>query len=281
MRIKRNGRKIMLDQIPYLQRVIERFGMTNAKSTTTPLPSGYQPSLNKNDVDPALRSRFQSVIGSLLYLMIGTHPDIAYSVIRLLQFSANPSKEHLDKALYICRYLVGTQQYSLNYDGNTNKGLIAHTDSDWASDSITRRSTTGFFVKLAAASTCWISRSQKTVALSSTEAEYMAMSDCCRQMVWIKSLFSELGYDLSHIPIVGDNQGSQFIASNPVQERRTKHIDIRYHYIRECVEEGKVSVFFIDGNKNPADMFTKNLAALKFLQFREHLGLEFYSPSSA
>ena len=91
--------------------------------------------------------------------------------------------------------------------------------------------------------------------------------------MWIQSLFSELGYNMHRIPICADNQGSIFIGSNPVQERRTKHIDIRYHYIRECIEDNKVSIFFIPGMENPVDMLTKNLAAEKFLKFQEHLGI--------
>ena len=109
----------------------------------------------------------------------------------------------------------------------------------------------------------------------------MALSDCSHQASWIKTLFSELGIDLTAVPICGDNQGSIFIASNPVQERRSKHIDIRYHYIREVVAQGKVELFFIDGNDNPADMFTKNLGHVKFHKFRNMLGLEFYSPKNA
>jgi len=137
---------------------------------------------------------------------------------------------------------------------------------------IKRQSTTGFFTSLASSIVCWQSCLQKTVALSSTEAEYMAMSDTCRQIAWIQSLFQERGYDLVPTPICGDNQGSIFIGSNPVQERRTKHSDIRYHYIRKCIKDGKVSVYFIPGNENPANMFTKNLGAMDFLHFRSILG---------
>src|SRR5271168_2337604 len=117
----------------------------------------------------------------------------------------------------------------------------------------------------------WQSRAQKTIALSSTEAEYMALSDCSRQAVWIKSLLSELGINVLPIHINGDNQGSIFIGSNPVQEKRFKHIDIRYHYIRQCIEDKKISLYFVPGSENPADMFTKNLGKLKFLQFRDQL----------
>ena len=119
-------------------------------------------------------------------------------------------------------------------------------------------------------------RAQKTVALSSTEAEYMALSDCSCQVVWMHTLLGELGYALRPRPICGDNQGSIFITSNPVTEKRSKHIDIRYHFIRETVERKLVDVFFIDGDKNPADLLTKNLGSVKFLLFRPDYGLRFF-----
>jgi hypothetical protein len=280
MRIKREKGRILIDQSDYLLKVVERFGLTNAKATVTPLPEGYQPLPNDAPVNPALRSKYQQVIGSLLYIMLGTRPDIAYAVVKLSQFAANPSEDHLNRALYICRYLLGTPSYALVFDGNSNGGFIAYADSDWASNPDDRRSTTGYMVKLANGVFSWNSRAQKTVALSSTEAEYMSLSDTSRQIVWIRSLFKECGYQLKPIPLCGDNQGSIFMASNPVQEKRIKHIDIRYHYIREVVQNKQVDLFFIDGAENPADMFTKNLGHVKFLKFREQLGLEFYSPEN-
>src|ERR1700733_4006563 len=275
MHITQHTQTITIDQQQYLKKVLERFNMINAKIAPTPLPSRYNPVENKESVNSVLRQQYQSVIGSLLYLMLGTRPDIAFAVIKMSQFSANPSKTHLDKAIYIMRYLVGTQDYKIVYNGKKGEGLQAYTDSDWAADEIKRRSTTGYFATLASGSVCWQSRLQKTVALSSTEAEYMALSDTGRQVVWIESLFQELGYNMQQIPICADNQGSIFIGSNPVQKRRTKHIDIRYHYICELIEDKKVSVFFIPGTENPADMLTKNLAAEKFLKFWEHLGIIF------
>ena len=190
------------------------------------------------------------MIGLLLYLMLGTRPDIAYAITKLSQFSANPSKDHIERAKYILHYLVGTQDYSLKYLHKSGKGLVAYTDSDWAADQIKRRSVTGFFFKLANGIISWRSHSQKTVALSSTEAEYMAISDCSRQAIWIKTLLTELGITLKATPVYGDNQGSIFIASNPVQESRTKHIDIRFHYIRECVEK-KVELMFTTWDRKP------------------------------
>ena len=122
----------------------------------------------------------------------------------------------------------------------------------------------------------WVLRKQRTVALSSTEAEYMALSDCSHQVVWMHTLLGELSYHLKPIPICGDNQGSIFIACNPVTEKRSKHIDIHYHYIREVVERKLMEIFFIDGDKNPAVLLTKNLGSVKFLQFQPEYGLQFF-----
>jgi hypothetical protein len=208
--------------------------------------------------------------------MLGTRPDIAFAVTKLAQYAANPSKEHVEKALYICRYLIGTSKYRLTYDGDSREGISACTDSDWASDPTQRQSQSGYFVRMAKGLISWTSRAQKTIALSSTEAEYMALSDCSRQVVWMHTLLGELGYDLKAIPICGDNQGSIFIASNPVTEKRSKHIDIRYHYIREVINDGRVVVYFIPGDDNPADLLTKNLGVVKLRKFRDALGLEFF-----
>jgi len=253
--------------------------LQNAKPAPTPLPKGYQPSPVKENASATLCSKYQQVIGSLLYIMLGMRPDIAFVVTKLSQFASNPTKEHLEKALYICRYLLGTPNYALVYDGPGNSRLLAYADSDWASDPITRKSTSGYVVKLASAVFSWNICAQKTVVLSSTEAEYISLSDTSHQLVWVRNLFSELGIELAPIPLYGDNQGTIFITSNLVQEKRSKHIDLRYHYIRDVVQLDKVELFFIEGTQNPVDMFTKNLGCIKFLKFREQLGLEFYSPN--
>ena len=143
MNITRHGSKIEIDQCAYLEKVLERCGMQNAKTAPTPLPAGYQPMPNSGESTNELHLRFQTVIGSLLYIMLGTQPDIAFAVTKLSQFAANPSEEHLNKALYICRYLIGTRKYSLVFNGATGLGFSAFTDSDWASNPNSRRSQTG------------------------------------------------------------------------------------------------------------------------------------------
>ena len=144
MHIRQKNGKIYLDQTAYLQKVIECFNLKNVKPALTPLPV-------KENASATLHSKYQQVIGSLLYIMLGTQPDIAFAVTKLSQFASNPTKEHLEKVLYICHYLLGMPNYALVYDGPGNGGLLAYADSDWASDPITRKFTLGYVVKLAGA----------------------------------------------------------------------------------------------------------------------------------
>jgi len=166
MQITHDGDKIHLDQSAYLRTVLEHCGMQNAEAAATPFPAGYVLKPSEEQTNPERQSRYQTVIGSLLYLMLGTRPDITFAVTKLAQYAANPSKEHLDEALYICRYLVRTPNYRLTYDCSSGQGLSACTDSDWASDNVTRRSQSGYFAKMAKGLISWTSRVQKTVALS-------------------------------------------------------------------------------------------------------------------
>jgi hypothetical protein len=219
------------DQINYAKKVVERFGQQNAKPTYVPLPVGYQPKANEGTAKPEQRSYYQSIIGSLLYLAPGTQPDIVHAVIMMSQFMVNPSEDHINKSLHIVRYVNKNLDSKIGYDGKQEEGFIAYADADWASDHISRKSVTGYIIKLAGGAVSWVSQKQKTVALSSTEAEYMCLSDTTRQIVWIESLFKELNFDISNVALCGDNQGAIFLASNPAQEHRSKHIDIRYHYI--------------------------------------------------
>jgi hypothetical protein len=178
MRITRSGQCITINQRVYLDKLLERCGMTNAKPAPIPLPAGYIPKLYTGVVDPELHCCFQVTIGSLLYIMIGTRPDIAYAVTKLVQYSASPAQEHLNAALHICQYLVGTRKYELVYNGATGGGFACYANSDWDTDPYNKcRPQSGFFLELGNGAVTWTSRTQKTVALSSTEGEYMALSD--------------------------------------------------------------------------------------------------------
>ena len=160
MRIMRDHIKktLKLDQISYTDKVIKCFKLNDAKIARTPLSSGYNSMHNMTQSTPHLRSHYQSYIGSLLYIMLGTRPDIAQAVIKMSQFSSNPSEEHLQKALYIVRYLTSTKNPCIKYDGASESGLVAYSDTDWASDHETRRSTSGYTIFLGNGIVSWLSR---------------------------------------------------------------------------------------------------------------------------
>ena len=179
---------------------------------------------------------YQLLIGSLLYIMLGTWLDIAYVVIHMSQFYANPSQEHLSRALYIIQYLGWTKNLTLQYNGANHNGFF-YTDSDWTANPDDRKSITEYVLFLANSPVSWLTRWQKTVALSSTKTEYMAMSDTTWQISWIKSLLGEIHFSIPKVPLYCDNQGVIFLATNPAQEQCSKHIGIHYHYICECMEK--------------------------------------------
>ena len=189
------------------------------------------------------------------------------------QFSANPSEEHVVKAMHIVRYVASTLDSKISYHGDSNEGLIAYADADWAGDIIDRKSVTGYLVTLAGGAVSWKTTRQKTIAHSSTEAEYMSMSDCCRQLSWIRNLMNEIKLKIEAIALCADNQGAIFLGSHPIQQGRTKHMDIRYHYIRECIDERKVELYYIPTDNQLADIFTKTLPFPRFKMLREKIGL--------
>jgi len=231
-----------------------------------------------------MRKTYQEMVGSALYLAMGSRPNIMYAVVCLSRFTTGPAKEHLEAPKYLYRYLNGTADYCIHYDSKSLKGLVGFSDSDWAgldvdiidqhSRNLRRRSITGNIFSLAGGPITWHSHTQKTIALSSTEAEYMALSDASRQAVWLKSLLLEIGFNTGPVTLAGDNQGSIFIAQNSVTERRSKHIDIRYHYVREKILDGEVELRFIPGTENPADILTKSLAREKFESTLKLTGLK-------
>ena len=194
--------------------------------------------------------------------------------------AANPSEEHLNHAMYILRYLAGTRNYALVFDGPRNSRIYAYVDSSHGDDKTEpdrkRRSCEGWFFSLAGAAVKWQSKTQENVSTSSTVSEYMAMSNCSKDCAWFKTMLKEIGRPVPFIPLYADSNGAIFNAQNPHTGKGLKHIEIRYHYIHEQVEKGTVKLYRVDTNKNPADMFTKNLGPEKFLHFRSYLGLKFY-----
>jgi len=151
--------------------------------THTPLLSEFSFRPNEKQCDPKFCQKYQQLVGSLIYLMISLRPDIGFAVIKLAQQMANSSNDHYQARLHLCRYLLATHKYQLVYNELSNESFIAYSDSDWGQDHEHYKSTTSYFTILAQGITSWLSRKQKSVALSSTEVEYMALSDCSHQLV--------------------------------------------------------------------------------------------------
>jgi len=267
---------ILINQRRYLVGVLERFGMMDSNPLNTPFAPGVVITENKETCDPETRTLFQQMIGSLLYGMIGSRPDIAYYVIRLARYCSNPSQHHVKLARDIMRYLRGTLDYNIKYEGKSDSGLIGFSDADWAENKDDRRSITGYVTLLANGAVTWVSRRQATVALSSTESEYMSASDACRHLCWQQTFLTELGFGPPPIPLCVDNQGAIFLASNPTHDHRTKHIDIRYHFIREKIEDDIIKLYHIPSEDQIADILTKSLSVEKFSKFISSLGIVEY-----
>ena len=276
LNIKRDraSRRITIDQEDYIRAVLERFEMAGCQPAPTPLPSNALLVSNPETCSDKDRTKYQSLVGSLMFAALGTRPDISFAVTRLSRYSANPSSEHWRLGQYVLRYLQGTASAVILYDGASNAGLVAYSDSDWAEDKDDRHSTSGQIFCLAGGAVSWTSRRQSTISLSSTEAEYKAASDTCRQMAWLRSFSNELGYDMSHpTPLYVDNTGAIFLSVNPVVERRTKHVDVWYHFIREFYESGAVAIYHVETENMLADALTKNVPLSIVVKFRQGAGL--------
>ena len=208
--------------------------------------------------------------------MTCTRPDLCYAVTMLSQHMANPKVVHLKLAKHVLRYLKGTINYGLNYSRVKDVSILGFCDSDWGS-SPDRRSISGYCYTLNTKGplVSWSSSKQRVVALSSSEAEYVAMTDAMKEANFLRQLLADMtGSERQVVRLYADNQSAIKLSENPVQSKRTKHIDIRYHFIRLQVEDGIVNVEYIPTNENVADMFTKPLSKVKLLEFEMIRGVK-------
>ncbi|KAJ1303834.1 hypothetical protein OPQ81_008255 [Rhizoctonia solani] len=211
---------------------------------------------------------YQRAIGSLMYAMICTHPDIAYSTGLLAQHAANPGDEHWMAIKRELRYLQGTRDLGITYSQSKLAKLVGYVDADYAGDKNSSRSTSGWVFLMAGGPVAWSSCKQLTISLSSTEAEYVAAASTTRELVWLRQFISELGF-LPDGPttLLTDNQSSIALARNPVNHRSTKHIRVKYHFIREMITLRKIDLRYIPTEKQVADVLTKPLGRIKFPGF--------------
>ncbi|KAH9789507.1 Integrase catalytic domain-containing protein [Citrus sinensis] len=273
----RNNRKIWLSQKNYLKKILRRFNMQDCKSISTPLPVNFKLSSSmcpSNEAERKEMSRvpYASVVGSLMFAMICTRPDIAQAVGAVSRYMANPGGEHWIVVKRILRYIRGTSDVALCY-GGLEFTVRGYVDSDFAGDLDKRKSITGYVFALAGAAVSWVSKLQTVVALSTTEAEYMAATQACKEAIWIQRLLEELGHKQQKIPVFCDSQSALHIGRNPTFHSRTKHIGVQYHFVREVVEDGSVDLQKIHTKENLADVLTKPINTDKFVWSRSSCGL--------
>jgi hypothetical protein len=278
VRITRNRslKTLEIDQSRYVREIIERFGMADSNPARTPLPAGVETHLIVHTREASLDEvkYYQKIIGSLLYVQIGTCPDISFTVTRLSQYACNPSPQHLRLAKYILSYLKGTADLRIHYDGTWGDGMHGYSDSSLGDHLDDYHSTSGYVYLLADGAISWTSHKQKTVAQSTTEAEYMALAEASNQAKWYRSYLLELGYETPDpIPLHGNNKGTVDLALNPVTGRRSKHIPIKHHAIHEYVENGVIDLICMLSEDMLADGMTKPLAHARLRDLVTGLGL--------
>lgn len=250
--------------------------MVDSRKTFTPLDPGqkFEKCQSSNCVPVEVKA-YQSVIGALMYLAVSSRPDIAHSVSKLAQFNNHPHEEHWTAVKHLLRYLNNSLHSRITYR-KTGTRVLAYADADWAGSCDDRKSYTGYILMFAGAPITWESRKQATVALSSTEAEYMALSAASKEIVYIRNFLRELGFaDIVDEATIlnGDNISSHNLVKNPVYHARSKHIDIRVHYIREIYKENIIELNYVPTEENIADILTKNLNKPKHTQLTHMLGI--------
>ena len=252
----RSRRSIELTQESYIEKLLQQFGMDQSKPQETP---ELQAKLSRAD-EATLEQRaemqqrpYMELVGSLLYASISTRPDIAHAVAMLCRAMQNPGPAHWIAAKKVLRFLAGTPNKGIRFSAsdalpsqpsNNTCSIEVYCDADWAGDVDDRRSTSGCVILLNGCAVIWLSKKQATVALSTAEAEYMAMSAALKEVKWLVQLLEEMGCTVEKpVPIYSDNQAAISISSaSAVPQSRTKHIDLRHHYVRESVRNGDIAI---------------------------------------
>ena len=274
-RNRENG-TLTISQKKYIGSVLAAHRMTDCSSVSTPMEAGMV--LGKAGAEhesmQEFKTNYQSMLGSIMYIMLQTRPDIAYAISKLSQFSSNPTEQHLQALKRVLRYLKGTKGLGLTYQKDEKGELVGWTDSSWACDINDSRSTSGYLLQLNGAAVSWCSQKQPTVAKSTCEAEYMGQSDAGSEIVWLRGLLEDLGIPpTGPTTLYADNQGAIRLANNPENHRRTKHIAVKYHYTRELVENNTLKLVYKETRDMLADCLTKPLGRTKFEPVLPRMGL--------
>ena len=277
----RSKRLLTLSQQQFIEDVLERFGMSDCHPVTTPLDSGARLSKEQAPRDDAEQKQMQTrpyaaLVGALMYLAVATRPDIAHAVGVLARFSSDPGPAHWTALKHLCRYLQGTKSLKLCYepDPQQQEMFTAYADADFGGEVDGRRSTSSMVVKMGTGAISWASKLQPIVTLSTTEAEYVSATAAGQEILWLRNLFSELGFEPKGASTLHlDNQSALAVTRNPEHHGRMKHLDLRYYWLRDAVKAGLIDVRYISTKDMPADIMTKALSRGVVEEMRRMLGL--------
>jgi hypothetical protein len=271
---KAEEKKVWLGQKTMIQDLLERTKMNDCKPATTPTASGQKLEKAQDQEEEVQPTEYRSIVGTLMYLATRTRPDIAFATGAVARYCSKPNASHWVALKRILRYLKGTMMSGIQYSSSGKAKLIGYSDSDWAGSQDDRRSTSGYVFVLGGGPISWKSQKQRVVALSTAEAEYIALSAAAQEAVWLRRLLSDFGCDEQGPTLINeDNQPSMAMAKNPEHHGRAKHIAIRYHFIREKVEEGEVNLKYCPTEKMLADVFTKGLPEERFNKLNQGCGV--------
>jgi hypothetical protein len=273
----RDERTLSLSQKSYLDSIIRCFSFEELKPVSNPmepstkLHSGQSPSTGA-EFATMRHVPYREAVGSLMYASLGTRPDISYAVTTVSRFSSNPGQPHWDAVRRIYRYLLGTTDLKLTY-GGAEKTLVGYADAD-GSMAEDRRAVSGYAFLINGAAVSWSSKRQEIVSLSTTESEYIAAMHAAKEALWLRSLIAELFTPLVEpITVFSDNQSAIALTQDHQYHARTKHIDVRFHFIRWIVDEGKIRLIFCPTADMIADTLTKALPSPKVKHFAVELRL--------
>ena len=280
VKVIQNEDGIFIHQSTFIKSLLQKFNFENCKANPTPMDANVQFEYSKDDDVLTDKKIYQSAIGALLYLSTRTRPDISFAVSKLSRYCSKPNNAHWNAVKRIFRYLKGTINLGLNYVKQGVSTCIAYSDADWGGDKGSRKSTSGYCFFLGKGLISWRSNKQNCIALSSAESEYIGLSGASQEAVWIKKLLTELKLTNVNdkILIYGDNLSSINLTKSNVIHAKSKHIDLKTHYIRDVINKGIIDVEYVPSADNIADIFTKALAKERFRRLRMMLGvMEFES----
>ncbi|CAK9827482.1 Retrovirus-related Pol polyprotein from transposon TNT 1-94 [Anthophora retusa] len=268
---------IRMSQRKYILDLLTRFKMEDCKPAITPMNTGLKLSKEMQPKTEEERKQmektpFRCLIGSIMYVATSTRPDIAYAVSALSQFNENFGEEHWKAAKRVLRYLKKTKDLTMTFK-KRGECLTGFSDADWGASVDDRRSYTGYIFRYAGGAVSWSARKQRTVAMSSAEAEYMALSEAAKEAIYLRSFLAEIVGKINTTNIFCDNQSAGLMAKNAVHHERTKHIDMRYHFVRDAVQRGEINVNYLSTTEMPADILTKGLNGQKHYNSLNSIGL--------